>query len=99
MTQAEYDEYRERVAAYLAGIDAVSTGPLSGCAECGDDTGEPWFSKRSCEICGDRFDGDREAWHGIIDGAIVHGSCCEDCVYYINYGRLDDKTMAEIERK
>ncbi len=58
---------------------------------------EPFFTWHSCEVCGDSQGGNREPWHGVADGEIVHGDCCEDCVYYLNYGRLDDASMAEIE--
>lgn len=110
MTKQEYAEYQERVATFLQRVEHVSTGPCSGCADCqreydledgqdmDDVPAEPWFSWRPCEVCGDRFGGNREHYHGIVDKEIVHGSCCEDCVYYLNYGRLDDTTMLSIER-
>jgi hypothetical protein len=105
MTKQEYADYQERVAFYLNGCEAVSTGPCPGCVECGipedaeEYSEEPHFSWHPCEICGSRFGGDRESWHCIINGKIVHGTCCEDCIYFINYGRLDDKTMQEIENE
>lgn len=69
---------------------------------------EPWFSWHPCEICGSTLGGNRESWHAWIPatnipgdvhehGKIVHGTCCEDCVYYLNYGCLDDMSMMEIE--
>ncbi len=108
MTKQEYADYQETVATYLKGCDAVSTGPCRDCEECRETYGitedgdeeyctEPYFSWRPCEICKSRFGGNREEWHCIIDGKIVHGSCCEDCAYYLNYGRLDDTTMLDIE--
>ncbi len=103
MTKQEYTEYEEHVRDYLKGVEHVSTGPCPGCEQCGipedaeEYSEEPWFSWSPCEICGTGPGGNREFWHGIIDGKIVHGSCCEDCVYYLNYGRLDDTTMDEIE--
>lgn len=70
---------------------------------------EPFFSWTPCEICGSSLGGNREYWHAVIpatrqkgcvheNGAMVHGQCCEDCVCYLNYGRLDDMAMLEIER-
>jgi hypothetical protein len=60
---------------------------------------ESSFSWEPCEICG-ACAGDREEWHGFIDGMdakMVHGTCCTDCAYFINMGRLDDTTMWEVE--
>lgn len=103
MTKQQYTEYQDRVAAYLTGVEAVSTGPCPGCDECseclrpnGEYHEDPWFSWQPCEIC-HGLAGDRESWHGIVDGKIVHGSCCTDCVYYLNYGQLDDMQMHEID--
>jgi hypothetical protein len=111
MNKQQYTEYEERVAFYLKGMKGVSTGPCSGCDICCKEYGlteggseevtvEPWFSWSPCEICNDPIGGNREYWHGIIanDRQIVHGSCCEDCIYYINFGRLDDTTMQEIDK-
>lgn len=102
MTKKEYADYEERVKHYLEGVEHVSTGPCPGCKECDvpEDADEyheeAWFSSHPCEIC-KGLAGDRVSWHGIIDGKIVHGSCCTDCMYYLEYGRLDDTTMDEME--
>lgn len=104
MTKTEYTEYEQRVKFYLGNLEAVSTGLCPGCAECGitedaeEYAEEPWFSKAPCEIChGDA--GDRVSWHGFDPETkqIMHGSCCTDCMYYLEYGRLDDSTMAEMK--
>jgi len=106
MTKREYAAYVERVEFYLKGLEFVSTGPCPGCEECaeffpdgqdGESVCEPWFSWSPCEICNRPLGGNREPWHGVLDGEIVHGSCCVDCVYFLNYGQLDDMTMDEIE--
>ena len=56
------------------------------------------FSWSSCEICGRPFGGDRYAVHAVNDdNEILHFDACEDCVYFLEYGRLDDMTMLEIE--
>ena len=67
---------------------------------------ETWFSWSPCEICESTLGGDRCEWHALEAGEIadprniwpevIHGTCCMDCMYYLNYGRLDDKTMAEV---
>jgi hypothetical protein len=63
--------------------------------DCAD---EPHFSWSSCEVCGSHLGGDRHPWHARAkDGKLVHGTCCSDCLYYLNYGMLDDATMLDME--
>ncbi len=73
-----------------------------------DCAGEAGFSWSPCEICGSSLGGNRSPWHALIPatnqpgcvhehGKMVHGTCCEDCTYYLNYGQLDDTTMADME--
>lgn len=95
MNKQQYAEYESRVEKYLNGIEHISTGPCPG----EEYSEEPWFSWSPCEVCGSSLGGNRESWHGVVDGSIIHGTCCEDCAYYLNYGRLDDTTMMEIETK
>lgn len=47
------------------------------------------FSWSPCEICG-AIAGDRQEWHGIDSKSkrLVHGTCCTDCVMFLNYGDL-----------
>lgn len=105
MNKREYADYRQTVKWALSGLTGISSGHCPGCDECRkpiDDDGEPfielWFSKRSCEICGSSLGGDRYPIHAVMeDGEIVHFDACPDCVYYIEYGRLDDTTMADME--
>lgn len=61
---------------------------------------EPFFSWNRCECCQRPLGGNREDVIGIHEesGEIVEFTFCEDCVYYNEYGHLDDRTMAEIER-
>lgn len=59
---------------------------------------EPHFSWSPCEICDSPLGGDRHPWHARTkDGKLVHGTCCSDCMYYLNFGKLDDTTMMEME--
>lgn len=108
MTKQEYKEYEERVARYLEGLKYVSTGYCPGCTTCQEEYGpeddgdypevEGSFSWQSCEICGSTLGGNRYPWHAVNDdGELLHGECCVDCMYYIEYSRLDDMTMLEIE--
>jgi len=108
MNAKEYAEYQQAVARYLEGIDALSAGACPGCAECGlpgdvsdhniELAGEPHFSWAPCEICGSRLGGDRYPIHGVVaaTGLVCHMTGCADCMYYVNYGRLDDRAMSEI---
>lgn len=65
---------------------------------------EPSFSWKPCECCGSALGGDRYIATGILNDDPILGknvmfeySICVDCMYYIEYGRLDDMTMMEIE--
>lgn len=109
MTKVEYREYEERVAYYLDGLKFISTGYCPGCAECTETYGETdddghypevegSFSWESCEICNRPLGGDRFPWHAVNDDdEIIHGECCVDCMYYLEYGQLDDMTMLDME--
>lgn len=57
----------------------------------GEDTRqiEPYFSWSPCEICGSTLGGDREACHGIYNGSMIHIVACADCVYFAEYGTLE----------
>lgn len=60
---------------------------------------EPYFSWRHCDCCGTHLGGNREhatGYNRSLD-EIREYSVCEDCVYYAEYGRLDDRTIDEIE--
>lgn len=106
MTKAEYEEYKDAVERGLKGLTAASSGCAhSHCSDCecdakdGDEChmGEPWFSWRACEVCGSTLGGDRQAVHALdANNEMVHMNACVDCVYFIEYGCLDDTTMAEI---
>lgn len=68
--------------------------------------GEPHVSSSMCALCGDRQQGMREYANGLMKDsfegreriiAVALGSICEDCVYYAEYGRLDDRTMMRVK--
>ena len=91
----EYEAYQKDVASFIKreGLSFLSTGTNDG--ENGDI--DPWFSWRPCPCCGSHLGGNREylwAWSG---DTRVEFEICEDCVYYVNYGRLDDTTMMRVE--
>lgn len=67
-----------------------------------DSANEPHFSWYPCDVCHRHEGGDRYPVHGFRAGAntgaeVIHLDACSDCVHYIEYGRLDDRTMAGIE--
>jgi hypothetical protein len=108
MTKKEYADYECAVASGLKGLEHVSTGVLPGCHECGVPDGatdedremaeESSFSWSSCDVCCSSLGGDRHKAHGVDrNGDILHLEVCTDCLYYINYGCLDDATMADME--
>lgn len=59
---------------------------------------EPHFSWHACECCGSTLGGDRHPAHGLdANGDLIHFEVCTDCLYYLNYGQLDDMTMMEMQ--
>jgi hypothetical protein len=106
-TPKEYKAYQAEVERRLEGLTHVSTGACRGCSECGleddsedsdvDSASESHFSWSSCDACGSSLGGDRHPAHGVSQKfGILHLDVCSDCLYYLNYGSLDDTTMDEI---
>ena len=96
MTKPEYEAYQKAVAAFferegLANLSSI-TDTEGNC--------ESFFSWRPCECCGDPLGGDRERCNGYapVTKEIKEFTVCMDCVYYAEYGQLDDTTMLAIER-
>lgn len=77
------------------------------CPKCGasyDMMNESHFSWSPCDCCqrplgGDRYpaNGYRPPDEGETKGECLEYNICTDCVYYAEYGRLDDTTMMNIE--
>ena len=58
------------------------------------------FSSVSCDMCGSPLAGERNLAVLIQPkgaGSDVDYDVCPDCVYYIEYGQLDDQSMLDIE--
>lgn len=95
MNKQEYAEYQERVAEFFShGLTNLSAKS--------DDNGtcEPFFSWSPCDCCGSPLGGDRYECDGYNEKTKEveeYDSVCPDCVYYAEYGQLDDTTMMEIE--
>ncbi len=86
------------------------SGELSGCNRCAaegtikateheiESAGHDEFSRSECEACGSTLGGARYAAHGRNEASeIIHFDVCADCLYFLNYGQLDDTTMMEME--
>lgn len=68
------------------------TKEIEHARECADEGG---FSWSGCDCCGSTLGGQRYAAHGVstTDQRLSHLDVCVDCLYYINYGCLDDTQM------
>jgi hypothetical protein len=90
VTKQEYADYEASVKDFF---DREGIQNLSG-------KGETYFSWRSCECCGTTLGGDREDANGYnpTTKEVQEYSVCTDCIYYAEYGRLDDMTMLEVEK-
>lgn len=103
-TKAEYAEYESSIAQFIEseGIEHLSTGTVDQLSPDYDPLaewpeGESWFSRSPCECCKSHLGGDREYLYAINKADnLVQFTICEDCVYYVNYGRLPDTTMERI---
>lgn len=63
---------------------------------------EAFFSWRPCDCCGAHLGGDRYRASGYNrkeNRVQVYEEVCTDCIYYAEYGQLDDITMMELEEE
>lgn len=94
MNKREYEEYEESVKDFFKkeGINCLSQMDMEV---------EPYFSSSYCEVCNRYFGGDRydcSGYNPIIKQVQEDYEVCSDCLYYAEYGRLDDMTMGDIEQ-
>lgn len=92
MTKQEYADFEQAFAVFMAseGIDNLST-----IADC-----EAYFSARPCDCCGTPLGGEREdasGYNPTTKQVCGPYAVCVDCVYYAEYGQLDDMTMLDME--
>ena len=91
MTKADYAEYEQAVAEFFE---------REGIANLSSTSSESFFSWGSCQCCGSGLGGDREEANGFnpnTQEVQTYGCICTDCIYYAEYGQLDDTTMLQIE--
>lgn len=98
MNKREYTAYVDEFWDFMGreGLANLSTLPTAD-----GDSSEPYFSWRPCECCGRPEGGDRYDCNGYIPVMGEIGgpySVCTDCVYFAEYGQLDDMTMLEVEK-
>lgn len=90
MTHGEYRTYEANVAAFFKreGVENLST----------ESEDEENFSWRNCECCNRQLGGtrfDAKGYHRTTN-QIFQYTICVDCMYYAEYGKLDDMTMLDI---
>lgn len=85
--QTDYEAYKKEVDEFFKreGIENLST------------EGEPSFSSWSCDCCGGHLAGDRYNASGYNrkENEVYEYTICQDCMYYAEYGQLDDMTMLD----
>lgn len=98
MTKQEYAEYEDTLQTWWQDYSkGYGQGRLEDCIACPEDD-DPHFSWSECDICLRPLGGDRYPAHTIDkNGDVIHWSICPDCLYYLEYGRLDDITMLDME--
>jgi len=94
------DEYRDYQRAVTRFFEQEGVNNLSAIAD-DDGTIEPSFSYFSsgCDCCGRTLGGNAYQANGFnpTTGEIQeYDEVCEDCIYYAEYGQLDDQTMLDI---
>jgi hypothetical protein len=92
MTHKEYEEFKKDFADFMEreGLDNLSLQ---------SDCNEPYFSWRACVVCG-AIAGDRYDCNGYStrDKEVKeYEGVCQDCVYFAEYGQLDDQTINEMD--
>lgn len=95
MDKKEYADYEAAVAHFFEseGINCLTLSFND------DEPCEPYFSWQSCDCCGTTLGGDRyeaSAYHTATK-QILEYEICPDCLYYAEYGQLDDQTMLDME--
>jgi len=109
MTKQEYVEYQKAVEDFFKaeGITNLTNGGVfdattNECESCGEiiNDDEGYFSRHSCDCCRTRLGGQRyhaSGWNPKHKTVFCY-EVCRNCLYYAEYGRLDDQAMLELEQ-
>ena len=97
MTKHEYKDYQDSVNRFFT-IQGI--GHLSQIYDSDGDC-EPFFSSIPCECCNRHLGGDRYDCNSYNSATkeILDFTVCTDCVYYAEYGQLDDSIMSDLEEE
>lgn len=91
MKKEDYEKYKKNVAAFF---EREGINNLSIKENCEDS----FFTWQHCECCnglpGSRYD---SSGYNPTTKEVYDYQVCPDCIYYAEYGQLDDSTMLEIE--
>ena len=105
-TKQDYQEYERAVARFFERETITNLSAESGeewqhsCVICGEEVNsEGYFSHSACECCGRSLGGTRFHANGWSpqDRAAYCYEVCTDCIYFAEYGRLDDMTMMDMK--
>lgn len=97
VTGEDYAKYEQAVSRFLHDNNALPGlhGPSKESREYGDP--QPYFSWRPCGCCNRSLGGNRSDYEFVrANDDVFEAAICDDCVYYLKCGRLDDLTMFEI---
>lgn len=96
MTRAEFSAFEARVAQFL---ERNEIGPFTCKVDCGCQSDN--FSGVPCDVCRRPLAGNRHEVSAFrpSDREVIEFRACDDCVYYVAYGTLDDETMLSIDRE
>lgn len=93
-TKEDYALYQEVVADFFKNEGVTNLSIIYN----EEESTEPYFSWQNCECCKRSLAGNRYDCNGYnpTTKEIQDYVVCEDCVYYVEYGQLDDMTMMKI---
>jgi len=80
--------------------EGISDLPIEcGCGNTKEMLDAPSFSWKPCDCCNSHLGGDRYHATGYNPSTdeIQEYEVCPDCLYYAEYGQLDDTTMMDME--
>lgn len=94
-TFSDYAHYKARVEHFLDTEGVRHISPVSNA----EGNIEEFFSWRPCDCCQRRLGGNRMECSGYVPQSqeVVRFNLCTDCVYYLEYGKLDDQTMMDLK--